>query len=331
MEFHSPYLIVNIFLFAVGLVVLIKGSGIFIDSASEIARIWKVSELVIGLTLVSIGTALPELAASIYAAACDHSDFVVGNVVGSIYTNITIVLGLAVVIGGSVSFHAKLLRRDAVIMNALFIGAGLCFFLTRVKGLGGNPVPGMNKICGLILLLCAGAYCYYLIRHPEELKEELPEGHQPGQLPANPLPDFIWLILGMIMVVSGSKAMVDNAVWGAEQLNIDTMIISATVVAFGTSLPELAVTLAGVFKGRHDIAVGNIIGSCIFNIMLIFGSTSLIGTLGVNSEKGCANLMFMVGCGLLLFLFMAMGTMLRRWQGVILVAAYCVFLWFNFR
>ena len=330
MEFHCDSLLLNLLIFIAGLWFLIKGSSLFVDSAAAIARIWKVSELVIGLTLVSIGTSLPEFASSFYAACAGETDFIIGNVVGSNATNITLILGVGVLCTGTLTFSPQLFSRDAILMLGVFVVTNLMVFATDVQGRDGVPVHGINIWSGILLLLMGIGYCFYLFRSTAEKPPEAqPEG---GARQISFLPSFAGLIVGLIMLIAGSKALVDTVVWGAERLGIDTMVISATIVAFGTSVPELAVTLAGVFKKQHDIAIGNIIGSCIFNIFLILGVCALVTPLGINSASGVINVAMMLGSGIFLILFMSMEkNALFRWQGVVFLLLYCGFLIYNFK
>lgn len=329
MEFHCDNLLLNILIFVAGLWFLIKGSDIFVDSAAAIARIWKVSELVIGLTLVSIGTSLPEFASSLYAACYGETDFIIGNVVGSNVTNITLILGVGILGAGTLAFSPQLFSRDAMLMLGVFVVTNLMVFATDVQGKDGVLVHGINIWSGILLLLMGIGYCFYLFRSTSENSAE-DSGTEVKQ--ASLLKSFLWLAAGLVMVIGGSKALVDTVVWGAEQLAVDTMIISATLVAFGTSVPELAVTLAGVFKKQHDIAIGNIIGSCIFNIFLILGVCALVTPLGINSASGIINVAMMLASGIFLITFMSMEkNALFRWQGVVFVLLYCGFLIYNFK
>ncbi len=325
MEFCSPYLLLNILIFGFGLWVLIRGSDLFIDAAADIARKYHVSELVIGLTLVSIGTSLPELASSLYAAFKHQPDFIVGNVMGSCITNITLILGLALLIGGKMPFQRALLTRDGVVLMVVYSATVIMTFCCNING-----EYGLNWICGIILLLGAVAYCYLLFfsskdEIAEEAKEE-DDAHKPTSITKA----FFVLIAGLIMVILGSKAMLDTVVWGARALNISTMLISVTIVAFGTSVPELAVTIAGVFKKRYGLAIGNIMGSCIFNILLIFGACTLVIPIPFVGMSGAVNLGAMFVSGLLLVLCMT-GKSLTRWHGGVLFVIYLGFLVYNCR
>ena len=326
--FCTANVFLNIAIFLAGSYILIKGSDIFVDSAAAIARSWHVSELVIGLTLVSIGTSIPELATSIIAQIRADSDFVIGNVAGSNVTNISLILGAALAIGGTMPFQKSLLKRDTLFMNALFIVTIVMFYITpQVAGKNG-PVYGLDWIGGIILLIGAGIYSYALFKTTPPEEEEGASDEKISQLK-----EFALLIMSLLMVAGGSKAMVDTVQWGAKALGISTVIISATIVAFGTSVPELAVTITGVLKKKADMAIGNIMGSCIFNILLIFGAAAVIHPLGINSGlPGWVTLIAMVPVGLLLVGFMLIGYKkqeLPRWTGFVFLALYAGFLTFN--
>ena len=326
--FCTPNMFLNIVIFLAGSYILIKGSDIFVDSAAAIARSWHVSELVIGLTLVSIGTSIPELATSIIAQLSHDSDFVIGNVAGSNVTNISLILGAALAVGGTMPFQRSLMKRDTLFMNALFIVTIVMFYITpQVAGKNG-PVYGLDWIGGIILLIGAGIYSYALFKTTPPEEEEGAADEKISQLK-----EFALLIVSLLMVASGSKAMVDTVQWGAKELGISTVIISATIVAFGTSVPELAVTITGVLKKKADMAIGNIVGSCIFNILLIFGAAAVINPLGINSGlPGWVTLIAMIPVGLLLLGFMLIGYKkqeLPRWSGFVFLALYAGFLTFN--
>ena len=327
--FCTPSIWLNIIIFIIGSYILIKGSDIFVDAAAAIARSWHVSELIIGLTLVSIGTSLPELATSLLAQAFGDSDFVIGNIAGSNVTNITLILGAAIAVGGAMPFEKKLYSRDSLMMNVLFFVVVAVFLLPpKVQGHSGE-VYGLGIISGLILLTGAFIYSWWLFRNGGETEEM---GDADGKN-HSVLKNFALLFLGLVMIVLGSKGMVDTVQKGAADLGISTIIISATIVAFGTSVPELAVTIAGVLKGKNDMAIGNIVGSCIYNILLIFGASALINPLGINSgATGVWNLALMIPAGLILLVTMALCSkklVIPRYAGFLMLAAYTAFLAFN--
>lgn len=325
---------INLLIFLAGLYVLIKGSDLFVDAASAIARKWHVPELVIGLTLVSIGTSIPELATSILAQIGRDSDFVIGNIMGSNVTNITLILGAAIAFGGAMDFPKKLFTRDVLYMTILFfLTAGLFFLGPRVPSIDGiSMVFGLHWIFGILLLAGAGWYSYFLFVDSDA--EEADGGiNEDALAKISLLKEFGLLILGLIMIFSGSKGMVDTVQWSAMKAGVSTMLISATIVAFGTSVPELAVTIMGVVKKKYDMAIGNIVGSCTFNILLIFGVTALINPLGINSgREGIINVLLTLPAGLMLLIFMALGLKherLERWTGFVFLLAYALFLSYN--
>ncbi len=342
-ELHSPWLLINILLFAGGLWILIRGSGVFVKASSDIARRFRVSELVIGLTLVSIGTSLPEMASSLYASFRDQPEFIFGNVVGSCTTNIALILGAGALLCGRLRFSGSLLSRDMVFMLFVFLTASLLIAVTRVSGGGGAEVPGISRPGGLFMMVLAAWYIRRLIRGSSAGGGEPgPEGNAAKNCGESATPPQFrpqppaWrccgsAALGLIMVVAGSKLLVDNVVWGAEALGVSTMIISVTVVAFGTSVPELAVTLTGALKHHHDLAVGNIVGSCTFNILMIFGCCALVRPLALAGMDCVVNLALMIGSGALLFVCMAVGKCLNRAHGALLLLFYAVFLAYNCR
>ncbi len=335
MELHTPWLWLNILLFAAGFYILIKGSDLFVDSAASLARKLNISELVIGLTIVSIGTSLPELASSFYASICNQPDFIVGNIAGSITTNITLMLGIGIVVAGGMNFPKKLLTRDATLMNLVFFSTAVMVFLGRALTPSGSWTFGINRWCGLILLAGAVWYCAHLFYQKEEPESgDDPETCAPEkpELPGYGIPALILLtILSLMMITLGSKLLVDNVAWAAEQVGISAMVISATIVAFGTSVPELAVTIAGVKKGCHELALGNIIGSCIFNVLMIFGLCAAWRPLAFIGMPGMMNLGMMLASGVVLYVFMLTGRRLAKWEGWVLIVFYLFFLVYNGR
>lgn len=330
MELHTPWLLVNIVIFIFGFWTLIKGSDLFVDASSDLARCWHMSELAIGLTFVSIGTSLPELASSLYAAFCNQPDFIIGNIAGSITTNITLILGIGIVICGNLTFPRALLTRDAVLMNLVFIVTIVMTCISRAAMPNGAETYGLDRWCGALLLIGAVVYCVYLFYAKEE---ETEESRQLRKEVKHGIPFLLFLTLfSLCMITLGSKLLVDNVVWMAEEIGVSQMLISATIVAFGTSVPELAVTIVGVRKCKHDLALGNIIGSCIFNVLLIFGFCAVIRPLAVIGWPGIVNMGMMFGSGVLLFVFMLHGKeRLRRGTGIALVAFYLLFLLYNGR
>ena len=317
-------IVVNVLIFVAGTSVLVKGSDWFIDAAANLARRWGVSEIVIGLTLVSIGTSLPELASSTYAAIQGEGDFIIGNIIGSNVTNISLILAIGIIGMGKMPFDRKILTRDGAFMLIVYL---VCFSLFALPmGSGSRPAHGIDFKGGIVLLVLCVFYLFLLFRQ-ERASDPDRQADPPGK-DGTALRDLFLLASGIVMITAGAKGMVDPVVWGAERLGVPMLVISSTIVAFGTSVPELAVTLAGIVKKRHEIALGNIVGSNIFNILLIFGVTGCVTILPLDTGGiGLMNLFLMGLTGLLLIFFLLVGkTRLTRGSGILLLLIYLFFM-----
>ena len=325
MSFASGYLLVNIVLFAFGVLILVKGSDWFVDAAAALARSFGLPELVIGLTLVSIGTSLPELASSLCASFYGQSNFIIGNIVGSNTANIALILGAGLVLGGAIGFSRKVVWRDMVLLLALGIGLMAWYYF-------GFDVPvgvkqGVGRFGGIILLIICGIYSWSLSR--VNCNEESDCGSDDSAGAAAPEMSRAraagLIVISLIMITAGAKLMVDTVVWSAMKLGVSSLMISLTVVAVGTSLPELAVTVSGVLKKRDDIALGNIIGSGIYNIVLIIGCCATVAPLTGDGKNGLLSMIIMNAVALVLWFFMMAGRKLYRWQGWVFLLLYVAF------
>ena len=320
MEFVSWNLYLNIIIFVIGVVILVKGSDWFVDAAAALARSFGVPELVIGLTLVSIGTSLPELASSLCASFYKQSNFIIGNIVGSNTANIALILGTGLILGGSIAFPRKIVWRDMLMLLGLGCGLMLWYF----AGLDMPQKYGFGRIGGAILLLICAGYSVWLCKGGSD------EAGGDDEAEAVDMPRWKaagLIVLSLVMITAGAKCMVDTVVWSASKLGVSPLMISLTIVAIGTSLPELAVTISGILKKRDDIALGNIIGSCIYNIVLIIGACSLVNPLTGNGQSSLTSMLIMNAVALLLFAFMLPSRKgrLYRWQGVVFLLGYVAF------
>ena len=319
MEFASSYFILNIILFVIGVAVLVKGSDWFVDAAAALARSFKVPELVIGLTLVSIGTSLPELASSLCASFYGESNFIIGNIVGSNSANIALILGAGLVLGGAIKFPRSVVWRDMVVL--LTLGLGLMTWYYFGWDAPAGIKHGFGRIGGILLLIICGIYSWSLCRSGnDDADGDTEEAPEMSRAKASGL-----IVLSLIMITVGAKLMVDTVVWSAAKMGVDPLMISLTVVAIGTSLPELAVTISGVLKKRDDIALGNIIGSGIYNIVLIIGCCATVTPLTGNGKSSFEAMIIMNAIALLLWVFMLPAKKLYRWQGFVFLAAYIAF------
>ncbi|MDD5698583.1 MAG: calcium/sodium antiporter [Victivallaceae bacterium] len=320
MSFASGFFLLNVMLFLFGLLLLVKGSDFFVEAASRIARNYKIPEIVIGLTLVSIGTSLPEFGTDVYASIKGQSGIVVGDLVGSNITNISLVLGVAVVLLGSMPSPRAVVKRDATFMLGVF-------FVVAALGFAGNGRLGRTG-GGIMLLLMTG-YLFYLFKHRDSLAElEEGEVHHP---PAFHSVSVAWLFLavGTVMIFSGAKTMVDNVVAVAERFQVSPGLIAATIVAFGTSVPELAVTVTSIRKRKNGIALGNIIGSCTFNLLLIMGLCAVISPLRIEPGFQKVIIPVMLLCGTMLVVFMRTGWRLVKTEGIAFLLLYLAYLAYN--
>jgi cation:H+ antiporter len=353
-------LLMSALVFLLGLVILIRGSDFFVGSAAFIAKHFGVSELIIGLTLVSMGTSFPELGASVYAAYSGKGGIAVGNVVGSNIANIALVLGVCLMLR-SIKVKRKMLTRDGIIMLGVSLLFSVFVFWDVVRWEG------------IVLLVIFGAYLTFLYRqNKDEMKsealqraidegiehdvyigreiakaiiededndvedkkpddeEKVEEEEGEKQKKVSPAKEIAKLVLGCLGVIIGAKLMVDSAVVIASEVGISETVIGSTLIAFGTSVPELAVSVVAILKKYEQISIGNIIGSNIFNILLVIGAASLVKDLVVDDQLLFTNIPIMILVAALLLIFMAVRDRLERWQGGVFVAIYVVFLILNF-
>ncbi|MEA2012263.1 MAG: calcium/sodium antiporter [Verrucomicrobiota bacterium] len=312
---------INLLLFAFGFYILVKGSDIFVDAASDIAHHYKISELIIGLTLVSIGTSLPEFATNVCASLLGEGEIALGDVLGSNITNIALVLGVGTLLSGKLPVTKVVLKRDISIMMSVFLlFSALCYV-----GLKGKTHI-LSKLDGGILLFSCLVYCFFLFSHKDMLAEEL-SAHKERNIKL--LYSWLLLIAGGTMIFLGAKLLVDNTVQIATAFNLNKGVIAATIVAFGTSAPELAVTIASVKKGKNGIALGNVIGSCTLNILLVMGASALIAPIAVPLNMLFFIFPIMIICGVLLAIFMRTNWKLERYEGIILLFIYVLFIIYN--
>lgn len=322
--FSTNVFFLNAVLFAVGLLVLIKGSDWFVEAAAYIARHYGLPEIVIGLTLVSIGTSLPEFATDVYAAIKGESIIALGNIIGSNVTNLTLIMGLGIVLIGNINIPKPVLKRDVFIMFAIFIALALMCYL----GIGDKFY--LSRVDGIILLVLLVAYIVYLINHEDSLEEEMPEGEEDLEKAFKSMSiTWVYLVLGLVMIFIGAKLLVDNVVKTANDFNLNKTLVSATIVAFGTTVPEMAVTVTSIMKGKNAIALGNVIGSCIFNIVLILGVSAVICPIPVDKELLYVIIPALLSIALLLIVFMRTGWRLVRWEGFVFLFLYLAFIVYN--
>ncbi len=263
-------MIINVLLIIIGFLLLIKGADILVEGSSQIAKKLKIPEIIVGLTIVSIGTSMPELFVSVTSAFNGSPDIALGNVIGSNICNLLLILGISTIIR-PVKFKKE----------TKWIEIPMCVFVTLLFLILCNLNSQLSFLDGLLLMFFFLLFLIYTIvigkkqsqKEREEITKEI-----------NVFRNLIFIVIGIIALKYGGDFVVDNAVIIANNLHISEKIIGLTIIAIGTSLPELVTSVTASFKGNSDIAIGNIIGSNIFNILLIAGFSAVINPISFNSS-----------------------------------------------
>ena len=304
-----------------GLVALFYGGNWLVRGASNLALSFGVSVLVIALTFVAIGTSMPELLVSVQAALVGKSGLAIGNVIGSNIANIGLILGATGLIT-PLSVKANLLRREIPIMIFFSIGA----FALTLDG-------GIDRLDGAVLLLGFIGFNSLLYRLAK--KEQDQRDRLLADLDEKPRQnrhrgrEFFWLLLGILALLFGSRMMVEGAVNLARMIGVSDLVIAITLVAFGTSLPELAASLSAAYHRETDLAIGNIVGSNIANLLLILGVTALVQPIRIQSDEVRLEFLVMIGFAVLLLPFLR-HEQLGRWQSALFLGAYIAFILYSF-
>lgn len=293
-------------LLLLGFIMLVKGADWFVDGAAGIADRFGVPQLVIGLTIVAMGTSAPEAAVSITAALKGNAGITIGNIVGSNILNILIILGITSAIV-AVAVAKSTIRAEIPYMLAITL---LLFFM----GYTGNEVTFSE---GIILWIAFLAYLFYLFWMAKKNKEETLEENR--ELPLWKL--LVAAVLGLVLVVWGSDVTVDAATNIARNIGLSDRFIGLTIVALGTSLPELFTSVSAAIKGKADIAIGNIVGSNIFNILFVIGTTALI-TPVLFEANFLIDTMVALGAGVLLLMCVLRERKLKRVHGILMLLCY---------
>ena len=307
----------DILFIALGMGVLIKGSDIMVDGAASLARRWRISELVIGLTIVAFGTSAPELVVSLSSAMGGHAEIAVGNVIGSNLFNLLMVLGMAALIA-PIRDNNRLVRN-----NILFsITASVLLIVLPNLTLFGGPAV-LSRVDGLIMLMVFGWFLIYLFRHAKD--GDVEQADRAGVL--CPGRAYAFIAVGLAALMLGGNMVVGSAVSMAQAFGISERIIALTIVAAGTSLPELVVSITAVLKKNSDIAIGNILGSNIFNILFALGLGSVIRPIAYSSVFNIDIMLLIFGTTLLFWaLFIGRQRSLDRKTAAVFVMLYIGYL-----
>lgn len=299
-----------------GLVLLLVCGDLFVRGAVGVAERLKVSPLVIGLTLVGFGTSLPELFASIEGARLGSPGIAVGNVVGSNIANVLLILGVSALIA-PIAVAPGTFRVNGPVL----IGATLLAILVFLLGEIGRGVG----LCFLVLLIGFTGYSYWRGRqgHSDEALSHLAEEVEAAPPRKASMTLYLGLTaLGLAGIVGGANLLVEGAIALARSFAVSETVIGLTIVAVGTSLPELATSVIAAFRRHGDVALGNVIGSNIFNVLGILGATALYRPLAVPAEIVALDAWVMLGSALLLIYFAMTQRLIVRWEGAVLLAGY---------
>lgn len=311
----------TLFLFIIGFVLLIKGADLLVDGAASIAKKLHISSIVIGLTIVAFGTSVPEFIVNIFASMQGNSEIAIGNILGSNIANILLILGISAIIYPIAAKKNTVLKEIPLSLLAAIV-LGLMANDMMIDGAG---FSGITRIDGLILLSFFIIFLYYTFGITQSDDDIVEEKIKVFSYPKATL----YIILGLTGLVIGGKWIVDGAVQIAEYFHISQSLIGLTVVAIGTSLPELATSAIAAYKKQSDIAIGNVVGSNIFNIFWILGVSAVIRPLpfSLSSNSDVAMTIF---ASVILFAIMFIGQkrVIERWQGISMILIYIAYLVF---
>lgn len=306
----------QIILLIIGFIVLIKGADVFVDGASSIALNMKLSKMLIGLTIVAFGTSAPEFAVSVKSIISNNSDMVLGNVIGSNILNILLIVGFCSLIK-PIKVKSNTVRKELPIV---MLFSTLLFFLVK-DDLFVNSVNTINRNDGFVIVLFFMIFVYYLISIMRNKKDD--DNDELAKYGI--FKSIIFTVLGIICIVMGSNVVVDSASKIASFMGVSQKMIALTVVAFGTSLPELVTSIVSTRKGEHEILVGNIVGSNIFNIGIVLGvPVALFGSVQAVGFN-LIDLITMIVSALLLFVFAYKDHEIHRREGIIMLVLFVIY------
>lgn len=301
--------------FIVGVIFLYKCSDILVDGTSKTAAQLGISSLIISVIVVAFGTSAPEFAISVGAAFQSHADISMGNIIGSCVANLLLVLGVSAIIR-PIKVKKTIIKREMPII----IGVTIVLLLSSFFGL----LDTHRLIGGAIFLVLFAVFIVYFIQCAKKERNNDVEKYVSGKT----LKNIIFIILGIAGVVVGALLLIESALSIADFFGIPEMIIALSMVAVGTSLPELVVSAMAAYKNESDIAVGNVIGSNVFNIFLILGASALL--IPLNAVNSIGNLLILMAVTLVMFPVLYTGHVISRKEGVFLLVLYLFFICYIF-
>jgi cation:H+ antiporter len=316
----APIMLIKAGFFAAGLLGLYFGAEWLVRGSARLARSFGISALVVGLTVVALGTSAPELVVTSLAAVRDQGDLAIGNVVGSNVVNIAVILGIGALIS-TMFVEERLLRREVPFM----IAASLVMFALAADG-------SLTRMDGMILLACFVGFIAFVLAQarsePAEIERQY-VGDFLEPVARRPLVDSALIAGGCVALVVGAHLLLDASLFFARALGVSELVIGITIVAVGTSLPELATSLVAAFRKESGIALGNAVGSNIFNVLVILGVAATVHPLPVNIELLQLEMPMMILISVSIIPLSLFGARLQlgRLEGTILVSTYVLFMW----
>jgi cation:H+ antiporter len=305
------------FLFVVGIFLLIFGANWLVDGASSLAKRFNVSDLLIGLTIVALGTSAPEMVVNVTASIQGSTDMAIGNAIGSNIFNGMVILGISAVLNPVNVKHNTIWKEIPLCLLAAIVA----WLVANDTLFNGDTVSVISRSDGLLMLCFFGIFMYYVIG---VAKSDTDPGDPVAVMPL--YQSIIYIILGIGGLVVGGNWIVDGGVAMARAFRISEAVIGLTIISAGTSLPELATSAVAAYKKNSDIAIGNVVGSNIMNIFLILGTSAVFTPLPFNATMNTDLLInICVSIAMFVFLFTGKGRRIDRWEGGVLVTVYVAY------
>ena len=325
-------------LIIIGFILLIKASDFFVDAAINLAKIFKVSEVVIGATIVSIGTTLPETMVSAASAFKGHGDISYGNALGSIICNTALIAATALI------FTPGVIKRKSLKIPVIFFFSSFAVYSIFAYGFN-----GFSRVAGIILVSIFLVYVFCIIKDSKKSQrgyddiDHIVQDDDGSQLFATTneysvIKSILILFISATVIAFASNLLVDNGTIVARKFGVPESVIGLTLIAFGTSLPEFSTAITSIVKGHHSLSIGNIIGANFFNVVLVTGLAAIVGPFSIPAGRTInginSSLIVDIPLALIVMIILCLPTLIRektsRWQGILLYIIYAAFLFYQF-
>ena len=325
-------------LIIIGFILLIKASDFFVDAAINLAKIFKVSEVVIGATIVSIGTTLPETMVSAASAFKGHGDISYGNALGSIICNTALIAATALI------FTPGVIKRKSLKIPVIFFFSSFAVYSIFAYGFN-----GFSRVAGIILVSIFLVYVFCIIKDSKKSQrgnediDHIVQDDDGSQLFATTneysvIKSILILFISAAVIAFASNLLVDNGTIVARKFGVPESVIGLTLIAFGTSLPEFSTAITSIVKGHHSLSIGNIIGANFFNVVLVTGLAAIVGPFSIPAGRTInginSSLIVDIPLALIVMIILCLPTLIRektsRWQGILLYIIYAAFLFYQF-